>query len=121
MHITSKAQVQPLVSATGETVFELVGLAVEHGGAAQHSLAHILIAPGGASTRHFHKVSEETYYLLRGEAMMTVDNRIFALHPGETCLIRPGETHQISNPGSDGLEFLAVCAPAWVPGDSFEV
>ena len=120
MHLTSKAQVQPLVSPTGEAVFELVGLGAQHGGATQHSLAHIVIAPGGASARHFHKTSEETYYLLRGSATMTVDGRTLVLHPGETCLIQPGETHQIANLGSADLEFLAVCAPAWAPSDSFE-
>ena len=119
MHTTSKSQIKPLVSPGGETVFELIGRAVEHGGA-QHSLAHIVITPGGASTRHFHKVTEETYYLLRGVAAMTVGGQTFPLRPGDTCLIRPGEIHQISNPGRDDVEFLAVCAPAWVPGDSFD-
>jgi mannose-6-phosphate isomerase-like protein (cupin superfamily) len=120
MHITSKIQIRPLVSPGGESVFELIGRAAEHGGAAQHSLAHIVIAPGGASARHFHKVSEETYYLLRGVAVMVIDDRRFELRPGETCLIQPGETHQVSNPSPDDLEFLAVCAPAWAPGDSFD-
>jgi mannose-6-phosphate isomerase-like protein (cupin superfamily) len=120
MHTTVKAQITPLVSPAGESVFELIGRAAEHGGAAQHSLAHIVIAPGGASTRHFHRVSEETYYMLRGVAAMAVDDRRFTLRPGETCLICPGEVHQISNPGNEALEFLAVCAPAWAPGDSFE-
>jgi mannose-6-phosphate isomerase-like protein (cupin superfamily) len=120
MHTTTKAQIRPLVSPNGEHVFELIGRTAEHGGATQHSLAHIVITPGGASSRHFHKVSEETYYLLRGVAAMVIDGRQFELHPGETCLIQPGETHQVSNPGPEDLEFLAVCAPAWAPGDSFE-
>ena len=120
MHTTSRARVSPLTSPGGETVSELIGRAAEHGGA-RHSLAHIAIAPGGASTRHYHKVSEETYYILRGAATMAIDDRTFALGPGDTCLIQPGEVHQISNPSRDELEFLAVCAPAWAPDDSFEV
>lgn len=119
MHITSRALVSPLASPGGETVFELIGRVAEHGGA-RHSLAHIVIAPGGASTRHFHKTSEETYYMLCGVAQMAVDDQIFALRPGDTCLIQPGERHQISNSGPYDVEFLAVCAPAWAPGDSFE-
>ncbi len=120
MHTTSRARVSPLTSPGGETVFELIGRAAEHGGA-RHSLAHIAIAPGGVSTRHYHKVSEETYYILRGAATMAIDDRTIALGPGDTCLIQPGEVHQISNPSRDELEFLAVCAPAWAPDDSFEV
>jgi len=120
MHTTSRARVSPLTSPGGETVFELIGRAAEHGGA-RHSLAHIAIAPGGASARHYHKVTEETYYILRGAATMAIDDRTLALGPGDTCLIQPGEVHQISNPGHDEVEFLAVCAPAWAPDDSFEV
>jgi mannose-6-phosphate isomerase-like protein (cupin superfamily) len=119
MRKTSRAFVSPLASPGGETVFELIGRASEHGGA-RHSLAHIVIAPGGASSRHYHKVTEETYYILRGAASMMIDGQPFALGPGDTCLIQPGEVHQIGNPGRDELEFLAVCAPAWVPDDSFE-
>jgi mannose-6-phosphate isomerase-like protein (cupin superfamily) len=120
MHTTSRALVSPLASPGGGTVFELIGRASEHGGA-RHSLAHIVIAPGGASSRHFHKVTEETYYILRGAASMTIDSQTLALGPGDTCLIGPGEVHQITNSGGDDLEFLAVCAPAWAPDDSFEV
>lgn len=29
------------------------------------------------------------------------------------------EIHQIFNDGEDDLEFLAISAPAWIPGDSF--
>ena len=120
MHITSKANVRPSVNPNGETVFEMIGRPPDHGGEVQHSLAHIVIALGQASTRHFHKVSAETYYLLRGTAELVIDNRAFTLRSGQACLIQPGETHQIFNAGSDDLEFLAVCAPAWTPADSFE-
>ena len=120
MYTTAKNLIRPLESAGGETVYELVGRAAEHGGAVQHSLAHIVIAPGGASSRHYHRQSEETYYVLRGVAVMAVDDRRFALRPGETCLIQTGEVHQISNPSGEPVEFLAVCAPAWAPGDSYE-
>jgi mannose-6-phosphate isomerase-like protein (cupin superfamily) len=120
MRITSKTAVTPLADPGGETVFELIGKSAEHGGAAGHSLAHIVIAPGKASSRHFHKVSEETYYVLHGTGKLVLDGQMFALQPGQACLIEPGETHQIFNPGESDLEFLAVCAPAWAPGDSFE-
>ena len=120
MYITSKADITPQANPSGETVFELVGRPTAHGGATQHSLAHIVIAPGKASTRHYHKVSEETYYLLGGTGEMVVNGQNFTLRPGQACLIQIGEMHQIFNPGQSDLEFLAVCAPAWTPADSFE-
>ena len=120
MHITSKSDRQPLVQPWGETVFELIGRPAEHGGAAGHSLAHIVIAPGQASTRHYHRRSEETYYVLAGAGDMVIDGQTLALCPGQACLIEAGEWHQIFNRGGSDLEFLAVCAPAWTPGDSFQ-
>ena len=118
MRITSKSEVTPL-GGGGETVFELIGRATEHGGADGHSLAHIVIAPGQASSRHFHRATEETYYVLSGAGEMVIDGHAFNLQSGQACLIEPGEAHQIFNHGSGDLEFLAVCAPAWAPDDSF--
>jgi mannose-6-phosphate isomerase-like protein (cupin superfamily) len=121
MRITSKAEAAPRVDPSGHTVFELMGRPAAHGGATRHSLAHIVIAPGKASTLHYHQASEETYYLLHGMAKVVVNGQDYTLHPGQACLIEPGETHQIFNRGESDLEFLAVCAPAWTPADSFEV
>jgi ethanolamine utilization protein EutQ len=122
MHIASLDQItSPLVSDTGEVLRELVGIATASGGASLHSLAHVCIPPGKSSAAHFHKISEETYYLLAGKARMLLDGKDFILSPGQAFLIQPGEVHQIFNVGEADLEFLAVCAPAWVPEDSYFV
>lgn len=118
--ITSKDNVHnPLHSPHGEIVYEMVGRAQDHGGTAQHSLAHIVIPPGKASLAHHHLICEETYYILQGYARMVVDGRMHVISPGQVCLVMPGQVHQIFNAGSEALEFLAVCAPAWYPQDSY--
>ena len=122
MYINSKEYVsQPLLSPLGERLYELVGASPASGGATRHSLAHIIVPPGKSSVAHHHLVAEETYFILKGRARMVVDDREFFLEPGQSCLIQPGEVHQIFNPGEADVEFLAVCAPAWVPGDSVYV
>jgi mannose-6-phosphate isomerase-like protein (cupin superfamily) len=120
--IFSKAQVkQPIESSHGETVFEMIGLDEKRGGAKLHSLAHIVIAQGKASLAHHHKISEESFYILHGRACMEIDGHSYHLNPGQACLIMPGQTHQIFNDGDQPLEFLAICAPAWYPEDSYFV
>jgi mannose-6-phosphate isomerase-like protein (cupin superfamily) len=57
--------------------------------------------------------------ILSGLASMQIDQAQFELDAGEAVLIEPLEVHQISNPGNEALTFLAVCVPAWHPGDSF--
>ena len=121
MHITSKDQTtDPLHNPTGEVVYELIGGSEKTGGTKRHSLAHIVIPPGASSHSHYHKVSEESYYILKGQARIKIDTKDFSLGPGQTCLIEPKERHIISNEGLEDLEFLAVSAPPWTPDDSFQ-
>ena len=116
----SKADVlNPLISPYGETVYELIGGAEQHGGNPEHSLAHINLAPGKASLKHYHRLSQESFYILNGAALMVIDEVEYPLSPGQSILIRPNQRHQIFNPGASDLEYLAVCVPAWYPEDSF--
>ena len=108
---------EPLVTPSGEVIFELIGKAA--GDPANHSLAQIVIPSGKSSLPHYHELSQETYFILAGEGTMRVNDKEFVLGPGQACHIEQGELHQINNQGEDDLVFLAVCVPPWVPGDSF--
>ena len=122
MKITDwKENKQPLETVSGEIVYELVGKAADDGINPNHSLARIVIPPGKSSSLHFHKVTEETYFILQGEGHMEINQQNFTLLPGQACLIEVEEIHRIKNDGEGDLVFLAFCAPAWVPEDSFEV
>ncbi|MBS1249113.1 MAG: Oxalate-binding protein [Chloroflexi bacterium] len=122
MHIIKKEDLlEPFQSPTGELIYELIGRPKEHGGASKHSLAHVIVPPQFSSLAHYHKISEETYYILEGRGRMILDGQEFTLSPGQACLIMPGEVHQIFNDQEEELVFLAICAPAWTPEDSFDV
>jgi mannose-6-phosphate isomerase-like protein (cupin superfamily) len=119
MRVAAKGNItKPFTSPLGEIVFELIGASEASGGAKTHSLAIVVIPPGKSSALHHHIVSEETYYILKGVARMVIDDQVFQLEPGHACLIEPFEQHQIFNAGDDDLEFIAICAPPWVPDDS---
>jgi mannose-6-phosphate isomerase-like protein (cupin superfamily) len=122
MHLTTRDEVkEPFRAPLGELVYELIGNSAETGGAKLHSLAHVVIPPGKLSPAHYHKVSEETYHMLKGQARMVIDGREFTLSPGQSLLILPGEVHQIFNDQPADAEFLVVCAPPWTPDDFFTV
>src|SRR5437764_14778738 len=119
MRIISKEGTNsPVTNLNGEVIYEMIGRPPEIGGTIHHSLVHVVIPPGKSSHAHYHKVSEETYYILKGVGLMTVDAKKFQLQPGQACLIKPFEIHQIFNEGKGDLEFLTVSAPAWTPDDS---
>jgi|688.fasta_scaffold48045_3 mannose-6-phosphate isomerase-like protein (cupin superfamily) len=119
MHLSRKDQIKnPFINATGETIYEMIGRPPEQGGAEKHSLGYVVLPPSCNSSPHYHPVAEETYFILKGEAHLQIDDRLLQLRPGDTVLIHPNERHQIFNSGESDLEFIAVCAPAWEPSNS---
>ena len=122
MFITRKELIRvPLVSSTDEQVYELIGSSPQHGGATRHSLAYVVIPPGGSSIHHFHTEGEETYYILKGQGKLLVNEQVHIVSPGDAILISPTDSHQIFAEGDAVLEFLAVSAPPWTPNDSILV
>jgi uncharacterized cupin superfamily protein len=88
VRVISRGKVDhPLLAPLGEQIYELVGDATALGGATRHSVAYVVVPSGKLSPRHYHKVSEETYYMLKGEAEVIVDGRQLTLLPGQACLI----------------------------------
>ena len=105
MRVVRKEDISnPLMNSSGEEIYEMIGRLPEIGGTIHHSFVHVVIPPGKSSNAHYHKVSEETYYILKGIGSMVVDAKEFRLQPGQALLIKPFETHQIFNDGQDNLE-----------------
>jgi mannose-6-phosphate isomerase-like protein (cupin superfamily) len=111
----------PLVTQTGEIIYELIGAAGDESEIPNHSLARIVLPPGKSSSLHYHKISQETYYILQGVGLLKVGDETERVSAGQACYIPAGQVHQISNQTEHDLVFLAVCTPAWIPEDSFEV
>lgn len=119
MIITKKTDYpEAIISASGEVIQEIIG--VQAGDVNSHSLARVTIGPGKSSLPHFHRISDESYLILSGTATMHINGVEFTLHPWEAVLIEPMDVHQIFNHGDEDLVFMAVCVPAWQPGDSFD-
>lgn len=120
MIISKKDHLPPaIINPQGENLQEILGLVA--GGAQSHSLAKVILPSSHSSAPHYHKVSDESYWILSGVATLNIDGNIFELTSGEAVLIQPMEVHQISNQTDETLIFLAVCVPAWSPEDSFEI
>lgn len=122
MRLIKRADVEtPIRNPLGEIIFEMIGAPAHLGGTTKHSFVEVVLPSGKSSARHYHNVSEETYYVLRGKARMVIDDREMMLEPGHACLIEPGEEHQIFAIGDEDLEFITVSAPPWIPDDSVSV
>ncbi len=69
------------------------------------------LAPGQASTRHRHILTEELYVLLEGSGRIRVDGELLTLAPLDALLVDPGTVRQpFNDTGADAL-WLVVGAP----------
>src|SRR5262245_60278004 len=87
-------------------------------GVQRQSLAEALVKAGQRTRLHRHRVSEELYYILQGEALMTLGAVQFAVRSGDTVCIPAGTAHCIENTGNGDLNILCCCAPAYAHEDT---
>lgn len=110
MDVTSLAAVEPFTTKDGSLIREL-----QHTQA--QSLAEAKLEPGQVTERHYHRASEEIYFLLDGTGVLELDGQVRDVQPGDAVLIPPGVWHQIR--ALEPLRFLCCCSPAYSHSDTF--
>ncbi len=81
------------------------------------SLAEAQLEEGGSTQAHYHRKSEEFYFVLEGAGAMVIDGERQAIGPGDAILIPPGSWHSIM--ASEALRFLCCCAPPYAHEDTY--
>ena len=81
------------------------------------SLAEAALAAGGSTQRHYHKVSEEFYFLLEGSGEMELDGETRVVRPGDAVLIPAGSWHTLT--ALSPLRMLCCCAPPYSHEDTY--
>lgn len=83
------------------------------------SLAEATLPPGGATQRHYHKVSEEFYFILEGTGLMELNGETKTVAPGDAILIPRTAWHQITADEGQTLRLLCCCAPPYSHEDTY--
>ena len=73
-----------------------------------------------AETLHFHKKSQQFFYILSGTATFIIDNIKYSVLANENITIFPNQKHIISNKSNQDLTFLVISQPN-SRGDRFEI
>jgi mannose-6-phosphate isomerase-like protein (cupin superfamily) len=81
------------------------------------SLAEATLPAGTCTRRHYHKLCEESYFILEGSGRMEVDDEKQTVGPGDAILIPPGAWHEIT--AAPTLRFLCCCAPPYSHDDTY--
>lgn len=116
MEVFQRDKAEPIVTADGSQIREL--LHPNFSGAMNQSLAEATLAPGAATTEHYHPKAEEIYYILHGMGRLRLEDEIRDLRAGDAVCIPPGCRHKIWNTGEAELVFLCCCAPAYSHEDT---
>jgi mannose-6-phosphate isomerase-like protein (cupin superfamily) len=115
MEIRNRANQDPFTTKDGSTITSLLDSA--NAPVRNQSLAEARIPAGGSTQRHYHKDSEELYYLLSGSGRMEIDGETKDVGPGDAILIPAGSWHEIT--AEEELVFLCCCAPPYRHEDTF--
>jgi mannose-6-phosphate isomerase-like protein (cupin superfamily) len=69
---------------------------------------HLVIEPGGSVGEHVHTRTEEIYYILRGEAVMTMNDVETPVRAGDLVTTPIGAAHAIANRSDEDMHFFVV-------------
>ena len=105
----------PFTTKDGSTIRSLLDLS--NAPVEKQSLAEAVVPAGGATDRHYHKLSEEFYFVLNGKAMMEIEGVTQEIGEGDAVLIPAGAWHQIT--GIEETRFLCCCAPPYAHEDTY--
>jgi mannose-6-phosphate isomerase-like protein (cupin superfamily) len=85
------------------------------------SIAEVRIPSGESVLEHFHKATEEVYYILSGQGEMYLESEAETVGPGDAVIILPGQRHKIANHCKEDLVMLVVCSPGYTDEDQILV
>lgn len=117
MTINQLEEQSPFITADGSeirSILDRTNAPVE-----KQSLAEATLPPGGETERHYHKVSEEFYFITAGKGEMELDGEVSEVKSGDAILIPAGAWHQIKALGDGELKLLCCCAPPYSHDDTY--
>ncbi|MEP4076625.1 cupin domain-containing protein [Haloferula sp.] len=115
MEVRAIDQQSPFTTKDGSTIRSILDLS--NAPVIKQSLAEATIPRGGETERHWHKDSEEFYFILAGSGSMEIDGEKQDVGVGDAILIPAGAWHQIT--AKDDLRFLCCCAPPYRHEDTY--
>lgn len=103
-----KSEIRPLVDRTTSAIENC-------------SLAEEILPIGAAVAAHYHKQTEEIYYILSGAGEMRVGETVREVVAGDAIFIPRLQVHTLKNIGVEPIKLLLVCGAAHDFNDYFPV
>jgi len=96
-----------------EPVSKAVGTEIEwlidrKDGAPNFELRKFRMKPNGSIPKHYHPDIEHEQYVLKGEYVVGIGEKVYHVKPGDSIFIPAGTLHWYVNTGKDDAEFLCI-------------
>jgi mannose-6-phosphate isomerase-like protein (cupin superfamily) len=115
MIVQALDQQVPFTTRDGSTIRSILDRA--NAPVERQSLAEATLPANAATQRHYHRLSEEFYFVLEGSGEMELDGETRLVHPGDAVLIPAGSWHTII--ALSPLRMLCCCAPPYSHEDTY--
>lgn len=115
MIVQNLGEQKPFTTKDGSSIRSILDLT--NAPVQNQSLAEAALPAGARTRRHYHKLSEEIYFVLEGSGEMEIDREKQSVGPGDAILIPPGAWHEIT--AASPLRFLCCCAPPYSHDDTY--
>jgi len=81
------------------------------------SVIEEVMPPATAEQIHRHRVAQQFFYILTGEAVMEFGDKKVAMRDGQGVTVNPGVPHRIRNLSNSDVRFLVISQPSTKNGD----
>ncbi len=85
-----------------------------------HKVKRIVVKPGKRLSLQRHQRRAEHWYVIKGEAIMTLDDKEFPVKVGDAVDIPRTAVHRIMNPGTEEMAFIEVQTGDYFGEDDIE-
>jgi mannose-6-phosphate isomerase-like protein (cupin superfamily) len=81
------------------------------------SVIEEIMPPGTEEQIHRHRLAQQFFYILSGEAVMEFGDQKVAMGPGQGVTVNPDVAHRIRNLSNTEVRFLVISQPSTRNGD----
>lgn len=82
-------------------------------------MSGLLVQVRSSMPPHYHKLTQEVVYMLRGEGLFQLGSERYPVKAGAVMRIPTGQTHTFTNQGQAPAVFFVVTTPRWDERDRF--
>ncbi len=112
--------IKPFIARDSARIFEL--FRPQNSSVKHMSIAAGFLEPRQKALPHFHKRSEEIYYILSGKGWVQLNAKRYEMQRGDAIYIAPRTIHALENSSkTQKLEILAISSPSYSDKDIFFV